>query len=117
MGGLAALGAHSYSIYLWNLPVRYWVTPLIERALGPSVGFGAHAAIYLIGSLAVGVAMAKLIEIPALRMRDRWIPSRSRGPIQDRGTDASPASGAAGRHPRGSRGDHRSRSRLGVIGR
>ncbi len=77
MGVPATLGAHSYSIYLWNLPVRYWGTPLIERALGPSAGFGIRAAIYVIATLSVGVAMAKLIEIPALRSRDRWIPSRS----------------------------------------
>jgi len=82
--GLAALGAHSYSIYLWNLPVRYWGTPLVERTLGAPMGFGIRAAVYVVGSLAFGFAMAKLIESPALAIRDRWFPSRSHGPLAGR---------------------------------
>lgn len=33
--------------------------------------------IYLVGSLVAGVAMAKVVEMPALKLRDRWFPSRS----------------------------------------
>jgi hypothetical protein len=27
--------------------------------------------------------MAKIIEVPALRLRDHWFPPRGRGPIED----------------------------------
>jgi peptidoglycan/LPS O-acetylase OafA/YrhL len=33
---------------------------------------------YLAGSILVGIIMAKLIELPLLKVRDRFFPSRSR---------------------------------------
>jgi peptidoglycan/LPS O-acetylase OafA/YrhL len=76
----AGLGAYSYSIYLWHPPLIYWGIPSLEHMLGTPLGFGMREAVYLGGSLAVGVMMAKLVEIPALRLRDRWFPSRSATP-------------------------------------
>lgn len=81
---LAALGADSYSIYLWHMPVRELGAPLVEVLSGATLGFAMRAAIYLLGSLAFGVLMARLIEVPALRLRDRWFPRQSPGPIEDR---------------------------------
>jgi uncharacterized membrane protein YfcA len=38
------------------------------------------AALAILGSLLVGIIMAKLIELPLLKVRDRFFPSRSRPP-------------------------------------
>jgi hypothetical protein len=42
------------------------------ESLSPQ-GFGVRTAVYLIGSLALGVVMARIV--------DRWFPSRTTGPI------------------------------------
>ena len=64
---LAALGASSYSIYLWHLTASDLGRLTVELVSGTWLGFGAGAAVYVIGSLFVGVVMAKAIEVPALR--------------------------------------------------
>jgi peptidoglycan/LPS O-acetylase OafA/YrhL len=66
--GLAYVGSHSYSMYLWHLPVKY---VLLSR-LGAH--WGLYAVSYLFGSVVVGIAMAAVIEFPILRLRDRYWP-------------------------------------------
>jgi peptidoglycan/LPS O-acetylase OafA/YrhL len=70
---LARMGYFSYSIYLWHMPVNTAVRAWIE----PSLGHLAGMACYLVGSVAVGILMARLVELPMLRLRDRLLPSRS----------------------------------------
>lgn len=78
----AGIGAYSYSIYLWHLYVISTGVRYVEGALGRPLGFGAGAAVYLISALAVGALMARLVEFPALRLRDRWFPPRDRGAVE-----------------------------------
>jgi peptidoglycan/LPS O-acetylase OafA/YrhL len=73
---LAAVGTYSYSIYLWHMAVRNWFVPWLGEA---GLSWGARSAIYVAGALVLGVAMAKLVEMPTLRIRDRWYPSRVAG--------------------------------------
>jgi peptidoglycan/LPS O-acetylase OafA/YrhL len=75
--GLAYIGTYSYSIYLWHMAPVYWVVPLAERSLGVTLGYGTVCVFMLIGSVVLGVAAAKVVEFPLLRLRDRWFPSRS----------------------------------------
>lgn len=71
---LAKMGGYSYSIYLWHVPLLIWG----GLTVGRSLPFGVWLAVYLVGSLVVGVAMARVIELPTLALRDRLFPSRSR---------------------------------------
>jgi peptidoglycan/LPS O-acetylase OafA/YrhL len=73
---IAWLGTFSYSVYLWHLPVLTWGPALVFHVSGWAPGRAAMLALYFAGSVIVGVGMAKLIEMPVLRLRDRWLVSR-----------------------------------------
>jgi peptidoglycan/LPS O-acetylase OafA/YrhL len=62
---LAAIGYFSYSIYLWH----GWIARLFPHSTLLSFG------LCLAASLVLGIAMAKLVEYPILRMRDRVFPT------------------------------------------
>ena len=70
---LATLGAFSYSIYLWHMALMIWAVPHLASW---GFGWGTRTAIYLAGAFVIGIPMAKLLELPVLRIRDRWYPSR-----------------------------------------
>lgn len=78
---LAYIGAHSYSIYLWHMPVCRWGRIVAERIAGESLSFEAALTLYVLGSIGVGVMMSILVEYPVLALRDRWFPSRSGNPV------------------------------------
>jgi len=68
--GLNSIGRYSYSIYLWHMPIAmfYWfVKPM------SAIGF----VLNVFSTLAVGIGMAKLIDIPSLKLRDKFFPSLS----------------------------------------
>jgi len=77
VAGISVVGVYSYSIYLWHMPMQRWGIRWLRHVNGGELGFYAESAIYVIGSIVVGIAMAKLVEMPVLRLRDRWYPSRS----------------------------------------
>jgi peptidoglycan/LPS O-acetylase OafA/YrhL len=73
---MAAIGAVSYSIYLWHLMVNFWIAPTLLALLSIK-SFHAYVALYFVLSLLLGFLGHRLIEAPALRFRDRWFGSRS----------------------------------------
>jgi peptidoglycan/LPS O-acetylase OafA/YrhL len=72
---IAYVGSHSYSIYLWHLPVLAWLMPLVGRV---SHRYWIYAVLYIVTALFLGIAMARLVEMPILRLRDRLFPSSAR---------------------------------------
>ena len=64
---ISEVGRYSYSIYLWQMPVAFL---LAGRTF---ISFW----LALVVSVLLGIIMGKLVEFPALRLRNRWIPSPS----------------------------------------
>jgi peptidoglycan/LPS O-acetylase OafA/YrhL len=83
---LAAVGTYSYSIYLWHMAFNYFADPYLEGALSWQVRTAMHVA----AAFVLGISMAKLVELPTLRLRDRLYPSR----MAERAGEASPAGAA-----------------------
>lgn len=73
----AALGAASYSIYLWHIIVNRWAAELF---LGGRLmdSYAWYLTAYLAGALAVGWLMNKAVEAPVLLLRDRLFPGEKR---------------------------------------
>ncbi len=72
-GALAWVGFYSYSIYLWHIPVeRIFLPMLLPAGFPPLLG----AVAYFAASIAAGVLAAWIVELPFLRLRDRFFPSR-----------------------------------------
>lgn len=70
---LAGVGRYSYSIYLWHVPVVTHALP----ALHAMIPVPLAQALYVALSIGVGIAMARLVEFPALALRDRLFPGVS----------------------------------------
>jgi peptidoglycan/LPS O-acetylase OafA/YrhL len=83
---LASIGFYSYSIYLWHwLIIFYLRTYLRSECITTGRPFAWSRALEtwqwpfsIAFCIAAGIAMALIIERPALRLRDRWVPSRTR---------------------------------------
>lgn len=74
--GVAWVGSFSYSIYLWHMPVHRWLMPHLVRAEVPWLQGVMLSLIFIVTSFVCGIVLAKLVEIPALKVRDRIWPSR-----------------------------------------
>lgn len=65
---VAFLGARSYSLYLWHIPVQL-------AAWRISSNWYLYAVVYLIGSIIVGIGMNVVVETPLLKIRDFFFPA------------------------------------------
>jgi peptidoglycan/LPS O-acetylase OafA/YrhL len=67
--GLSRIGRDSYAIYLWHYPLALFFSFIQKSA--------AVFWLYMMCSIALGVLMAKAVEQPFLRLRDKLFPSAS----------------------------------------
>jgi peptidoglycan/LPS O-acetylase OafA/YrhL len=71
------IGSHSYSIYLWHTAVLVFGALLARKILGYELDYWPSFACYMSSSILFGIIMAKCVEIPVLRLRDRFFPSQN----------------------------------------
>jgi len=70
----AAIGTYSYSIYLWHIPFQAFAPGVLRRLLHIRFGPVEQFLFYLAGSIVFGILMARAIEFPVLKLRDRLFP-------------------------------------------
>jgi peptidoglycan/LPS O-acetylase OafA/YrhL len=71
-------GKHSYSIYLWHLPVKQW---LVDRVMPPTTDGPLYLIFFVAASLAVGTLFSEILEMPFLHLRNRLFPSMLQRPL------------------------------------
>ena len=91
--GLAAIGRHSYSIYLWHTTAYALVLWVIQGQVSHKpVWDGPYAlqlALFMVAGIGLGIALSILIEVPTLKLRDRLSPSRSGKLLPTQGRDTT----------------------------
>ena len=85
---IAFVGVFSYPIYLWHIEVAIALNRLLARwvALGPesiALRWACGMSAFLVLSVVVGVVMGRLVERPALALRDRLFPARTDRPAAE----------------------------------
>jgi peptidoglycan/LPS O-acetylase OafA/YrhL len=83
--GIAFVGMFSYPIYLWHMdlglfPVIRLIRTEIFSSLPPWVAWNLYLMVYFVAAIVAGMVMSIIVERPALALRDRLFPSRSRMP-------------------------------------
>ncbi len=73
---VATIGKYSYSIYLWHMGISHWVRQWYQAYCPEGWERTSEWFVYLIVSLGTGILLAKVVEFPFLRLRDRLYPSR-----------------------------------------
>ena len=77
---IAWIGVYSYGIYLWHVAV---IAPSLALAgrLPTRIEFLAKAVLPVVAGIVLGAGFTKLVELPALRLRDRWFPRNVDSPV------------------------------------
>jgi len=83
---VAFIGFFSYPIYLWHidlarLPLRALASAGFLSVLSPTWRWIAFTLIYVTLATSAGVVLGLLVEKPALALRDKFFPSRTRATL------------------------------------
>lgn len=70
----AFIGMYSYSIYLWHFMFIVAFQIFLRRVAHINLPNVVLFSVFLLGSVALGIFFARLIEFPVLRFRDRLFP-------------------------------------------
>jgi peptidoglycan/LPS O-acetylase OafA/YrhL len=74
--GLAYVGMHSYSIYLWHFAILGWPNLLAYRFFQTTLPPIPYLILYLVLCLTMGITISRAVEYPILKLRDRLFPER-----------------------------------------
>jgi peptidoglycan/LPS O-acetylase OafA/YrhL len=79
---IAWIGCYSYSIYLWHLdlgraPTRWLVHHTFLSTIAPELGWSIAMGLFVGLACLVGAVLGRLVEIPALTLRNRLFPARA----------------------------------------
>lgn len=80
-GVVAFIGFYSYNIYLWHLDLAQMpVNKLLEARGWQGAGpwWWTYLILYGLAAVAAGVVLGRLVESPALALRERLVPSRAK---------------------------------------
>lgn len=90
---LAAIGVGSYSIYLWHavlgvLPIQFLLTHGRWPFRDPGVSWLVASVAYVALAILLGTLVGRLVERPALLLRERLFPPRVEPPLKNRVRDS-----------------------------
>jgi peptidoglycan/LPS O-acetylase OafA/YrhL len=96
---LAAIGVYSYSIYVWHqetarTPMSWILKGGFMRGDSLTLRWLVVFGIFLLMGVVPPALISRLIEMPALALRDRLFPGRSKALAQGPESEPSPAEGA-----------------------
>ena len=82
---VAGIGFSSYTIYLWHdmfaaRPVQWLFAKHTQGE--PTVRWLCATSLYLLLAISTGIVMGRLVDVPALRLRDKWFPSHMSAVLQ-----------------------------------
>lgn len=72
---ITTIGFYSYSIYLWHILARDILIHSIYRYFNYINGY-LLVLVYFFSTITIGITLGKLIEIPFLKIRDKYFPKK-----------------------------------------